>query len=88
MPMSEAPPMSMTTVQIMHRASTHPTRKAGPLVFAFLLKRMRMTAMMGTGLMATPMACERMSPIALPIAAPFYCRRSCILASASGLLGG
>ena len=36
--------------------TSHPARKAGPLTFARAEKSTRMTAMIGSGLMATPMA--------------------------------
>jgi hypothetical protein len=37
-------------------AAAHPRRNIGPLAFALLEKSMRITAMMGTGLIATPTA--------------------------------
>ncbi len=52
--------MTLTTISPM----THPTANAGPLERAFGVPSMRMTAMIGTGLMATPTADGSRSPIA------------------------
>ena len=46
------------------RPITHPTANAGPFVRAFGVPSMRITAMIGTGLSATPIADGRRSPIA------------------------
>src|SRR5688572_18354676 len=50
------------------RPRTQPMRKAGPLVLALGEKSIRMTAMIGNGLNATPIAAGKTSPIAPPIA--------------------
>ena len=50
------------------RPSIQPSVKAGPLERALAEKSIRMTAMIGIGLIATPTAAGRMSAIALPIA--------------------
>ena len=49
-------------------AKTQPTRKAGPLLLARWLNSIKMTAIMGTGLIATPMAWGKIVPIAFPMA--------------------
>ena len=48
-------------------AKTKPTRKAGPLLLARWLNSIKMTAMIGTGLMATPIAWGKIVPIAFPM---------------------
>ncbi len=45
------------------RATTQPTRKAGPFTRARCENSIRITAMIGTGLIATPMANVRISLI-------------------------
>ena len=45
-------------------------RNARPLLRAFGVISIRMTAMIGIGLMATPIANGRMSPIACPMCPP------------------
>ena len=55
--------MTLTTT----RPVTQPTANAGPLERAFGVPSMRITAMIGTGLSATPTADGRMSPIAGPM---------------------
>ena len=55
--------MTLTTT----RPSTQPMAKAGPFERAFGVPSMRMTAMIGTGLSATPIANGSRSPIASPI---------------------
>src|SRR6266516_4837549 len=52
------------------RASTQPTRNAVPLLLARCVNSIKMTAIMGTGLMATPMAMGRILPRAFPMS--FY----------------
>ena len=56
-----------TTVLTIPSASTQPSRKIGPLTFARLENSIRITAMIGTGLIATPIA-VRTSLIPLPTA--------------------
>ena len=53
-----------TTVAI---PATQPPRNAGPFCRASAENSMRMTAMMGTGLMAIPIANGRTSPMTWPI---------------------
>src|SRR5437588_9649159 len=50
------------------RAKTQPSRKAEPLLLARWLNSIKMTAMIGTGLMATPIAWGKIVPIAFPMA--------------------
>ena len=50
--------------------STQPARKAGPLTRARAENSTRITAMMGSGLMATPMAYGSTTPIASPTVVP------------------
>ena len=52
------------TVLTMTSPSTQPTAKAGPFVRAFGVPSMRITAMIGIGLNATPTADGSKSPIA------------------------
>src|SRR6266566_3778253 len=49
------------------RAKTQPSRKAEPLLLARWLNSIKMTAMIGTGLMATPIAWGKIVPIAFPM---------------------
>ena len=56
--------MTLTTTS----ARTQPTAKARPLERAFGVPSMRMMAMIGTGLIATPIADGSRSPIACPMA--------------------
>ena len=53
-----------TTTLTIDRPATHPMAKAGPLLRAFGVPSMRITAMIGTGLSATPSADGSRSPIA------------------------
>src|SRR2546430_4810022 len=48
-------------------AKTQPTRKAGPLLLARWLNSIKMTAMIGPGLRATPIAWGKIVPIAFPM---------------------
>ena len=59
-----------TTVTTMATPSTQPTMNARLEAPARGLSSIKMTAMMGTGEMATPRASGRISPIACPIASP------------------
>jgi len=62
-----APARTSTTLPTMVRANTQPARKAGPLLLARLLNNIKITAMIGIGLIATPIACGKILPIAYPI---------------------
>ena len=53
-----------TIVPMIARPSTQPPRKARPLLRALGVMSMRMMAMIGTGLMAMPIASGRISPMA------------------------
>ena len=59
--------MTLTTIRPM----TQPRANAGPFDRAFGVPSMRITAMIGTGLSATPMADGSRSPIAWPIGRSF-----------------
>ena len=61
---SESPATRRTITLTMTSPSTHPTAKAGPFERAFGVPRIRITAMIGTGLSATPIADGSRSPIA------------------------
>ena len=62
------PPASTSTiVPTIVRPASQPAAKAGPFARARGVPSMRTTAMIGNGLIATPIAIGRMSPIALPI---------------------
>ena len=52
--------------------TTQPTAKARLLAPAFLESSIKMMAMIGMGLIATPMAKVMLSPIAWPMAPPGY----------------
>src|SRR5580704_8361003 len=67
-----------TTVLTAATASTQPTRKASPFTLARREKSIRITAMIGTGLMATPMANVRTSLIPCPMWAPSRTVVSCV----------
>jgi hypothetical protein len=54
------------------RPVSQPTTKAGPLTRARGVTSIRITAMIGTGLSATPTAKGRISPIAWPMRAREY----------------
>ena len=55
----------------VHGLLVQPMAKAGPFVRALGVPSMRMTAMIGIGLNATPTADGRRSPIACPTGHPF-----------------
>jgi hypothetical protein len=59
--------MARTTAPTIARPTTQPTRKAGPFVRARGVTSIRITAMIGTGLIATPIASGSTWPIASPI---------------------
>ena len=62
--------MMRTMVATAARPSSQPARNAKPLLRAFGVISIRMTAMIGIGLMAMPIASGRMSPIACPMCTP------------------
>jgi hypothetical protein len=59
-----------TTTVTAVRPMIQPARNVGPFCRARSLKSMRITPMMGTGLMATPMAKGSTSPMAEPMVIP------------------
>ena len=62
---SSAPPATArTTIETITRPATQPTANAGPLVRALGVPSIKMTAMIGTGLSATPTADGSRSPMA------------------------
>ncbi len=65
--LAEAPlETSSTIVPTAARPITQPSRNAGPLVRPLGVASISTTAMIGTGLSATPMPNERTCPIAWP----------------------
>ncbi len=62
-PLATNTTMTLTTT----RPTTHPSPNAGPLVRARGVPSIRMTAMIGTGLRATPTADGSRSPMAWPM---------------------
>ena len=63
MSLASSSTITLTTI----RPATQPAAKAGPLERAFGVPSMRMMAMIGTGLIATPIAAGSRSPIACPM---------------------
>ena len=58
--------MTSTIVPAMAAPASQPARNMGPFVRARGVLSIRMIAMIGTGLIATPIASGKMSPTALP----------------------
>jgi hypothetical protein len=56
--------MASTITPIAASPTSHPTMKSGPFTLARRLTSIRITAMIGMGLSATPTARGRMSPMA------------------------
>ena len=73
---SEPEATSTTTTLTITSPATHPRAKAGPLVFAFGVPSIKITAMIGSGLSATPTADGSRSPIACHNISPPSTRRS------------
>jgi hypothetical protein len=63
---SASPETSNTITLTTTRPTIHPRPKAGPVVRARGVPSIRITAMIGTGLSATPIGSGRTSPIARP----------------------
>jgi hypothetical protein len=63
---------SVNTVTATTIPSTQPSRKPVPVTRAFGDSSMRMAAMIGMGLIATPSAGVRMSPMTAPMAASWW----------------
>ena len=66
-PRPATPDSASTMTDTASRPTTQPPRKAGPLALARAEKSIRMTAMMGTGLIATATANGRICPTTEPI---------------------
>ncbi len=59
--------ISKTTVPRIASPATQPARNAGPLIRPRAVASIRTTAMIGTGLIATPTPNDRLWPIAWPM---------------------
>ena len=68
----------MTTTPMIDRPAIQPMMKAGPLTRACSVTSIRITAMIGTGLIATPTAKGRTWPIASPMDHPVIERRPAV----------
>ena len=66
-PSDDEMPNASMIIPAARRPITHPTRNEMLFTFAAFEKSMRMTAMIGTGLIATPTAWPRIAPIASPM---------------------